>query len=388
MNYSRRTQNPPYGKIRHPRLDKGDFVFRLPAPPVPVVVAPPETSFSLEDLQSQAAWGRRLEQMRTAFASTEGFEQQAGTAALKSAAWRRFASAFAEDDPFSEEDDALRQRAAERLAHWQREAARVTPKSGDEWTEPAVGMRFRYVPAGTFQMGSPESEEGRRENEELHAVTLTRGLWMGETEVTQGQWRQLMGNNPSGFQDCGETCPVEMVSWWDAVAFANRLSERANLEACYELDCVGSPGTEEHQCQSARLRSRSCGGFRLPTEAEWERAARALTETATYGGNLEAIAWYGGNSGDGTRPVGGKLANDWGLEDMLGNVWEWTADAYGPYGSETEHDPLTKMGSLRVIRGGSWYGTARYVRSAVRVAWTPGFRFVDRGFRLARGQGE
>ncbi len=271
------------------------------------------------------------------------------------------------------------------------------PEPGDVWRSPALGMRFRYVPAGTFRMGSPEGEKGRNEDEKLHAVTLTRGFWMGETEVTQGQWRQLMDNNPSGFQDGGEACPVEKVSWWDAVVFANRLSERVGLETCYELDCQGTPGTGEHTCESVRLRSRQCQGFRLPTEAEWERAARAGGSAATYYlPDVRRIAWYDDNSGNKTHPAGGKQANDWGLEDMLGNVWEWVEDSADfeslrvviPIYVGVSKDPLSTVGSERVFRGGSWLDLARDVRSAVRHAASPGYRDDYRGFRLARGQGE
>ncbi len=400
VNYSRETQHPQYGKIRDARLDKGDFVFRLPPPPVPP--DPPATSFYLDDLERRAAWADYLGKMKAAFAGAEGYEGKATDASLKAKAWQRFADAFADDDPFSEEDQALRSRAAERLAHWRREATnlrtappppspgpspRKTPEPGDERTE--LGMRFHYVPAGTFQMGSPPGEEGRDKDENLHEVTLTRGFWMAETEVTQSQWKKLMGNNPSLNHGCVE-CPVEEVSWWDAVTFANHLSKAARLEECYELACQGAAGTDGYTCQSVSFRGPDCKGYRLPTEAEWERAARAGTQSATYAQDLGEIAWYSGNSESTSHPVGDKRANAWGLHDMLGNVSEWVEDAaeqefLAPVVTDTYaedmKDPLSKRGSKRVLRGGAW---AHNDRAASRHAYGPDYRDWHLGFRVLR----
>ena len=269
---------------------------------------------------------------------------------------------------------------------------------GTLWTDPGIGMRFRYIPAGTFQMGSPPDEPGRDDNETRHEVTLTRCYWLGVTEVTQGQWRQVMGNNPSRFQECGNDCPVEQVNWYEAVAFANALSRRASLAECYQLkDCQKQPG-EGMECSEVKFAGPDCGGYRLPTEAEWERAARAGTETALYTGpitieenrspQLDPIAWYGSNSGGQTHPVGQKMANAWQLNDMLGNVWEWCNDWNGAYLTTTVLDPQgPDRGSHRVIRGGSWSLHARRVRGACRGWGVPGYRYGFLGFRLARGQG-
>jgi formylglycine-generating enzyme required for sulfatase activity len=259
--------------------------------------------------------------------------------------------------------------------------------AGDLWDGP-LGMRFRYIPPGRFTMGSPKDEPGRHEGESQHEVRLTRGFWLAQSEVTQGQWQELMRNNPSRFQGCLD-CPVEQVSWWDAVTFANRLSEKSELESCYALNgCAGKPGTEGYACESAELRQGSaCAGFRLPTEAEWEYAARAETTEAAFSSELDAIAWYSENSDSRTHPVAGKEANAWGLHDMLGNVWEWTGDWYAAYPTEAVTDPTgPAKGSGRVIRGGAWYGLARGVRCASRIALDPGDRSVLLGFRLARGQ--
>jgi len=250
------------------------------------------------------------------------------------------------------------------------------PSPGDPWTEPALGMRFRYVPAGTFQMGSPESEEGRGSDERQHKVTLTRGFWMGETEVTQGQWRELMRTDPSSFSRCGADCPVESVNWYEAVAFANALSAEAELEACYEG--LGGKGMVSFQ-------GLDCQGYRLPTEAEWERAVRAGTSAARPGASLDGIGWYSGNSGLSTHRVGQKVENRWGLHGVLGNVSEWTWDWYGDYLQNTRVDPQgPEGGSSRVIRGGGWVSDARFCRSAYRGRWSPGSSNDYVGFRLAR----
>ena len=227
---------------------------------------------------------------------------------------------------------------------------------GESWTN-SLGMEFIWIAPGSFLMGSPADEEGRESNERQHEVRISQGFWMGKYEVTQGEWESVMGANPSFFDECGSRCPVEMVSWNDLQEFIRRLNERETGRG-YR--------------------------YRLPTEAEWEYAARAGTTGARYG-ELDEVAWYSDNSGHSTHPVGQKRANAWGLHDMLGNVWEWTGDWYGWYlsGSVTDpHGPST--GSSRVARGGSWYDDAGYVRSAYRFSYSPGNRYNAFGFRLVR----
>jgi len=260
-----------------------------------------------------------------------------------------------------------------------------------------VEQRMRWIPPGRFLMGSPPSEAGRWDDEgPQHWVTITQGYWLGETPVTQALWRAVMTKNPSRF--VSDHRPVEQVSWDDCQEFIRRLNLR--------LD-----GLET----------------RLPTEAEWERACRAGTTTATWVGDitlrgqndapeLDAIAWYGGNSGvdfelgnghdssdwpekqypdtnkAGTHPVGRKAPNPYGLHDMLGNVFEWCQDAaedyHGhPYTSEPAVDPVSPgQGPSRVDRGGSWRAVARFTRAASRCAFPRGGRNDDLGFRLAEGQ--
>ena len=218
-------------------------------------------------------------------------------------------------------------------------------------------MEFVWIPAGGFLMGSPSHEEGRDSDERQHEVRISQGFWMGKYEVTQGEWESVMGSNPSFFNECGSRCPVEAVSWNDVQEFIRRLNERG---------------------------SGSGYVYRLPTEAEWEYAARFRTTGARHG-ELDDVAWYSGNSGGSTHQVGQKRGNAWGLFDMLGNVWEWTGDWYGQYpaGKVTDSGgPST--GSGRVLRGGSWNSSARSVRFAYRTDYSPGNLGGYLGFRLVR----
>jgi len=219
------------------------------------------------------------------------------------------------------------------------------------------GMSFVYIPPGTFMMGSPENEAGRYNRERLHKVTLTKGFYMQTTEVTQGQWKAVMGENPSRFQECGNDCPVENVSWKDVQKFIEKLNR-------------GNDGT-----------------YRLPTEAEWEYACRAGTFTRYYTGdseaNLDRVGWYKQNSGGMTHSVGWKAANAFGLYDMHGNVWEWCQDRYGNYPSDVVTDPAGRdTGPYRVFRGGSWKHSAQYCRSARRYWNLPIIQRDYLGFRV------
>lgn len=232
-----------------------------------------------------------------------------------------------------------------------------------------LGMKFVYIRPGSFMMGSPSGEAGRDNDEKQHRVTLTRGYYIQTTEVTQGQWERVMGSNPSHFKNCGSDCPVEMVSWEDCQKFIRKLNQMEGSEK-----------------------------YRLPTEAEWEYAARAGSRTAFANGSitetgcghdlsLNVMGWYCGNSGKMTHSVSGKAPNAWGLYDMHGNVYEWCQDWFGGYPSGSVTDPEgASSGAHRVNRGGSWGDVARHCRSAYRSRNEPGLRNDLRGFRLARAQ--
>jgi formylglycine-generating enzyme required for sulfatase activity len=226
----------------------------------------------------------------------------------------------------------------------------------------AMGMKFVHIDPGTFMMGSKgglfKREKGREKDETRHQVTLTKGFYMQTTEVTQGQWRAVIGNNPSYFKDCGDNCPVEQVSWEDCQKFIKRLNQQE-------------------------------GGnkYRLPTEAMWEYACRAGT-TGPYAGSLDTMGWYSENSGGRTHPVAEKSPNAWGLYDMHGNVWEWCEDWYDDYPKGSVTDPKESYSSspFRVFRGDCYLDFAKYYRSADRFSYDPGYRDFALGFRLSRAE--
>ena len=220
--------------------------------------------------------------------------------------------------------------------------------------EGPAGMRFVWVAPGVFRMGSTSSEADDDEAP-VTRVRISRGFWLGKYEVTQAEWMAVMGSNPSGFSGCAR-CPVERVSWQDVQEFIRRVN-------------AGEPGTP----------------YRLPTEAEWEYAARAGTTEDTYLANLDAVAWHRSSSGLRTLSVGQKEPNRFGLHDMLGNVWEWVRDWKGAYPGGAVTDPEgPPSGSNRVYRGCSWISDVKGCRVSLRYSDAPGYRFNHLGFRLLR----
>ena len=212
------------------------------------------------------------------------------------------------------------------------------------------------VEAGTFMMGATSEMAKPYSGEKpVHQVTLTHDYYMGKYEVTQAFWQAVMGSNPSTFK--GDDLPVEQVSWNDCQEFIGKLN--------------GLTGKK----------------FRLPTEAEWEYAARGGKKSRGYqysgSSNISDVAWYDGNSGSKTRPVGTKQANELGIYDMSGNVFEWCQDREGSYVSSSQTNPTGAVsGSYRVYRGGSWFYFARFCRSSFRLSGTPDLRIHNLGLRL------
>ncbi len=231
-----------------------------------------------------------------------------------------------------------------------------------------------FVQGGVFRMGS---ESGDSDEKPVHSVTVS-SFWMMKNEVTQRDYSALTGTNPSRFK--GDDLPVERVSWFDAVAYANRLSERDGLKPAYRIS-----GTSVEW-------DRSADGWRLPTEAEWEYAARGGNQSRGHmyaGGNdLGNVGWFTDNTGGkfgNTFPAGKKAANELGLYDLSGNVWEWCWDWYGSYSGDAQNNPSGAVSERsRVIRGGSWNSGASNARSANRDHLTPDDRTIFQGFRLVR----
>ena len=226
----------------------------------------------------------------------------------------------------------------------------------------SIGMEFVLIPNGSFLMGSPTSENGRKDDENKHRVTISKSFYLGKYEVTQARWKAIMGSSPIGMSELGQDFfgdnkPVVRVSWEETQDFIQKLNAKGN------------------------------GKYRLPTEAEWEYAARAGSTTKySFGDNenlLGDYAWFNDNSGGKPHEVGSKKPNAFGLYDMHGNVWEWVQDWYGNYPSSAQTNPMgVTNGSVRVNRGGCWYENAGNLRSANRDNFSALNRNYGLGFRL------
>jgi len=255
----------------------------------------------------------------------------------------------------------------------------LTAETAGPIVKNSLQMRFVYIAAGSFIMGSHSNEPGRDRDEKQHAVTISKGFYISSAEVTQGQWGKIMGYNPSGDKKCGDSCPVEQVSFNECQIFLKKLNKKERTDK-----------------------------YRLPTEAEWEYACRASSETAFSGGdiknlycevdeNLDKYDWYCANSNYKLHPVATKKANKWGLYDMHGNVQEWCQDRCtwkdmwkrstdvktNTYRDKIV-DPLSTQGEYIVFRGGSYKHSARFCRSANRSCFKPNTKRTYIGFRIIR----
>ncbi|MCC6794116.1 MAG: formylglycine-generating enzyme family protein [Candidatus Hydrogenedentes bacterium] len=233
-----------------------------------------------------------------------------------------------------------------------------SPRAGD--TRTFDGIQFQWCPAGTFQMGSPENEVGRDDDETQHTVTLSEGFWLSTFEVTQDQWREFMDSNPSSIES--DDLPVDNMSWEEVQDFLIILNAAKASEV-----------------------------YRLPTEAQWEYAYRAGTDTRFYWGEdanetkIDDHAWYEANSSSEIQPVGQKAANAWGLHDMSGNVSEYCQDFYGEYPEEGITNPEgPDSGEFRVVRGGGFFNDPEACRAAIRDRSQEQGGDSGRGFRIVR----
>ena len=259
---------------------------------------------------------------------------------------------------------------------------------------PIILNNMVFVQGGTFQMGSYNEDSDEKP---VHSATVS-DLYIGKYQVTQKEWQAVMGNNPSDFK--GDSNPVETVSWYDAVEFCNKLSEKEGLTKCYTIDKTSKDLNNQNEYDEVKwtvVCDFNANGYRLPTEAEWEFAARGgnTSKGYTYSGsnNIDKVAWYDKNSYDkgsshpdyGTHPVGQKQANELGIYDLTGNVWEWCWDWYGNYSSGSQTNPKgADNGSDRVRRGGGWCTGASYCRVALRYGYDPDVSCNTLGFRLSR----
>lgn len=244
--------------------------------------------------------------------------------------------------------------AQDKIYQWE---SVVEPEAGKVFRDCPDCPEMAEIPAGSFTMGS---NKGEPNEQPLHSVTIAQPFAIGKTEVTQEQWHALMGDNPSNFSACGDTCPVEQVSWDDAQAFIKKLNVKTGKQ------------------------------YRLPSEAEWEYACRAGSQQNYCGSdNADNVAWNGYNSGSflfkKPHPVATKQANAFGLFDMSGNVWEWVEDNYHSSYKDAPADGSAWMGgSMRVLRGGSWGYDQPFSRAAARSKFAANYRYFSYGFRLAR----
>jgi formylglycine-generating enzyme required for sulfatase activity len=234
------------------------------------------------------------------------------------------------------------------------------PRVGDVFRDCADCPEMVVLPAGSFEMGDLHGD-GDKDEKPVRRVRIGQAFAMGKYEVTQGEWLAVMGSNPSHFKDCGDRCPVELVSWDEVQAFIGKLKEKTGKD------------------------------YRLPSEAEWEYACRAGGRNKWCGSDaVGSVAWYDNNSGSKTHAVGGKKGNGWGLYDLSGNVYEWGQDCYEESGYD-QGQPVDGGAresrnncARRVIRGGGWVGYAGDTRSANRYWYSPDLRGFDLGFRLLR----
>ncbi|MFH0992112.1 MAG: SUMF1/EgtB/PvdO family nonheme iron enzyme [bacterium] len=366
INYSRSSQHPRYGKIRNPNLDKGDFVFTLgstsEASPSPTKL-PDKTDFSIEKEKREAetertardAWAKNLKEMEGKYNEVIELEKTDISAQRKAEVWKRFQQAYADNNPYSTRDDELRTKAGEKVSFWNRDANKPAEKKAakKEISSPDFGADMVYVDGGTFTMGSNDYDDEKPP----HQVTV-RNFYIDKYEVTVAKFKQFVDatgyktdaeNGDGSYKWTGSTYEKKAGVDWRCDEQGNRRSESQYNHPVIHVSW-----------NDANAYAR-WAGKRLPTEAEWEFAARGGTKSRgfKYAGSDDenSVAWNTSNSGGKVHPVGDKYPNELGIYDMSGNVWEWCADWYDAtyYSNSPEMNPTgPTSGTLRVLRGGSW----------------------------------
>ncbi len=339
---------------------RGNFYLQASIKPEPAVDRPRPGSdgLNLDDLKKEDDNKKSWAQWQTRMKADHERANAISDAALRAKALERFLGAYKQDNPWSSEDDTLRSQASSNLERLraQGQPTQNMAQAGQSFKNCTDCPEMVVIPSGTFTMGNNDYNDEKPP----HNVTI-RNFAMGIYEVTQGQWKAVMGNNPSSFSSCGDTCPVEAVSWDDIQQYIQKLNAKSGQQ------------------------------YRLPSEAEWEYAARAgSTDKWSFGSDesqLGEYAWYATNSYSSTHGVGQKKPNAFGLYDMSGNVWEWTQDCWdNSYSGASSDGSAWTTGTCgqRVLRGGSWINLASYTRAAVRVGYVTSNRNDFLGFRLAR----
>ena len=289
----------------------------------------------------------------------DGYDSEEGTVKLKASTPSNLQITLSKESTATQQSSVSQPIVAQQPTVVQQPVAQTPVTNGDNisiYVKDGISIDMVRVEAGTFTIGAtPEMKKPDKDEKPAHQVTLTNDYYIGKYEVTQALWKAVMGNNPSYFK--GDDLPVEQVSWYDCQEFLSKLNKITGKN------------------------------FRLPTEAEWEFAARGGKKSRGYqysgSNNFSDVAWYAVNSGCKTHAVGSKQANELGIYDMSGNVWEWCQDWYKGYSSSSQVNPTgANSGSNRVFRGGSWFDAARSCRSSCRSNNTPVTRYYFFGLRL------
>jgi formylglycine-generating enzyme required for sulfatase activity len=407
-------QLPQYNIIRNSGDDGGDFVFQLARASISThsVETPdvqykeaPKSDFSLDALEkkaqqeeaNKAAWNNTMKTMKGAYNKVVAYQERKVSPDLKIAAWGQFLNSFTDKNPYTNEDDEMRSKAQQEMERWQAEQAKAeeqkklamaprqqTTASGSAYKDPTTGMEFVRVKGGCYQMGDTFGD-GDSDEKPVHEVCVG-DFYIGKYDVTVGDFRKFVnGTGYSTEAEKGDGCYAWTGSKWEKDSSKNWKNPGFSQEDRNPVVCVT---WNDAKAYAEWMQTKSGKTVRLPTEAEWEYAARSGGKSEKYaGGNdIDSVAWYYGNSGNMTHPVGTKSPNGLGLYDMSGNVWQWTDDWYGDkyYSESPRNNPAgPNSGQYRVLRGGSWVNTPVNVRAASRGRGVPAGRTLDLGFRLA-----